>query len=91
MPREELFPSLDKKKLSLARLPVTERFGFVWVVALVVGVSFAASGYNYYYDTSFIFDRLLIVALLFRPAMGRSQSIPFRVDPHGSSSSAKGA
>jgi phenylpropionate dioxygenase-like ring-hydroxylating dioxygenase large terminal subunit len=33
VPREELFPSLDKSKLNLARLPVTERFGFIWVVA----------------------------------------------------------
>jgi Rieske 2Fe-2S family protein len=33
VPREELFPSLDKKSLSLTSLPVTERFGFVWVVA----------------------------------------------------------
>ena len=33
IPREELFPSLDKSKLNLRGLPVTERFGFVWVVA----------------------------------------------------------
>jgi phenylpropionate dioxygenase-like ring-hydroxylating dioxygenase large terminal subunit len=33
IPREELFPSLDKSTLNLARLPVTERFGFIWVVA----------------------------------------------------------
>jgi phenylpropionate dioxygenase-like ring-hydroxylating dioxygenase large terminal subunit len=33
VPREELFPSLDKDALSLTSLPVTERFGFVWVVA----------------------------------------------------------
>lgn len=33
VPREELFPSLDKSSLSLTSLPVTERFGFVWVVA----------------------------------------------------------
>ena len=32
VPREELFPSLDKGSLSLTSLPVTERFGFVWVV-----------------------------------------------------------
>ena len=33
VPREELFPSLDKSTLGLTSLPVTERFGFVWVVA----------------------------------------------------------
>ena len=33
IPREELFPSIDKSTLNLARLPVTERFGFIWVVA----------------------------------------------------------
>lgn len=33
VPREELFPSLDKRALGLIPLPVTERFGFVWVVA----------------------------------------------------------
>ncbi len=33
VPREELFPSLDKSALGLIPLPVTERFGFVWVVA----------------------------------------------------------
>ena len=32
VPREELFPSLDKGSLSLTSLPVTERFGFVWIV-----------------------------------------------------------
>ena len=33
VPRQELFPSLVKSKLNLVSLPVTERFGFVWVVA----------------------------------------------------------
>jgi Rieske 2Fe-2S family protein len=33
VPRQELFPSLDKSALGLISLPVTERFGFVWVVA----------------------------------------------------------
>jgi phenylpropionate dioxygenase-like ring-hydroxylating dioxygenase large terminal subunit len=33
VPKEELFPSLDKSALGLIPLPVTERFGFVWVVA----------------------------------------------------------
>lgn len=33
VPREELFPSLDKSTLNLRSLPVTERFGFIWVVA----------------------------------------------------------
>lgn len=33
IPREELFPSLDKSTLHLRSLPVTERFGFVWLVA----------------------------------------------------------
>jgi phenylpropionate dioxygenase-like ring-hydroxylating dioxygenase large terminal subunit len=33
VPRQELFPTLDKSALGLTRLPVTERFGFVWVVA----------------------------------------------------------
>ena len=33
IPREELFPSIDKSTLNLARLPVTECFGFIWVVA----------------------------------------------------------
>ena len=33
VPREELFPSLDKSCLGLTSLPVLERFGFVWVVA----------------------------------------------------------
>ncbi len=33
VPREELFPSLDKVELELTKLPVVERFGFVWVVA----------------------------------------------------------
>jgi phenylpropionate dioxygenase-like ring-hydroxylating dioxygenase large terminal subunit len=33
VPRPELFPTLDKGELNLISLPVTERFGFVWVVA----------------------------------------------------------
>jgi Rieske 2Fe-2S family protein len=33
VPREEFFPSLDRNALSLTALPVSERFGFVWVVA----------------------------------------------------------
>lgn len=33
VPKEELFPTLDKSELGLRPLPVTERFGFVWVVA----------------------------------------------------------
>jgi phenylpropionate dioxygenase-like ring-hydroxylating dioxygenase large terminal subunit len=33
VPREELFPSLDKDCLRLTSLPAIERFGFVWVVA----------------------------------------------------------
>lgn len=33
VPKEELFPSLDKSALGLISLPITERFGFVWVVA----------------------------------------------------------
>jgi len=33
IPREELFPSLDKSTLNLRSLPVAERFGFIWVVA----------------------------------------------------------
>jgi len=33
IPREELFPSLDKSTLNLRVLPVAERFGFIWVVA----------------------------------------------------------
>jgi phenylpropionate dioxygenase-like ring-hydroxylating dioxygenase large terminal subunit len=33
VPREELFPNLDKGAYSLTKLPVVERFGFVWVVA----------------------------------------------------------
>ena len=45
---------------------------FSWIVALVIGVSFAASSYNHYYDSAFVFDRLAIVALLiairFHPA-----------------------
>jgi len=33
VPRQELFPSLDKGSHSLTALPVAERFGFVWIVA----------------------------------------------------------
>lgn len=33
VPREELFPSLDKSAMALTALPIEERFGFVWVVA----------------------------------------------------------
>ena len=33
VPKQEMFPSLDKSKHNLISLPVTERFGFVWVVA----------------------------------------------------------
>ena len=33
VPKEELFPTLDKAELGLIPLPVAERFGFVWVVA----------------------------------------------------------
>jgi Rieske 2Fe-2S family protein len=33
VPRQELFPTLDKSMHNLVSLPVTERFGFVWVVA----------------------------------------------------------
>ena len=62
-----------RKRITWAAIDDSMRMrGFVWIVALVVGVSFAASGYNYHYDTSFIFDRLAIVALLvalrFHPA-----------------------
>ncbi len=42
VPRQELFPSLDKSALSLTSLPVTERFGLVWVVA--------APGHEYDFD-----------------------------------------
>lgn len=37
---------------------------FIWIVALVIGLTFALSGYNYYYDRTFLFDRLVIIALL---------------------------
>ncbi|MBT8467947.1 MAG: aromatic ring-hydroxylating dioxygenase subunit alpha, partial [Deltaproteobacteria bacterium] len=37
IPREELFPSLDKTALNLRTLPVAERFGFIWVVATPAG------------------------------------------------------
>lgn len=37
VPREELFPKLDKSELGLRPLPVTERFGFIWVVASSTG------------------------------------------------------
>ena len=33
VPKQELFPTLDKAELGLVSLPVAERFGFVWVVA----------------------------------------------------------
>ena len=33
VPRQELFPTLDKREHNLISLPATERFGFVWVVA----------------------------------------------------------
>jgi Rieske 2Fe-2S family protein len=33
VPKQEMFPSLDKSEHNLISLPVTERFGFVWVVA----------------------------------------------------------
>jgi len=33
VPKQELSPSLEKGKYGLVRLPVHERFGFVWVVA----------------------------------------------------------
>ena len=33
VPRQELFPTLDKSEHNLISLPATERFGFVWVVA----------------------------------------------------------
>jgi len=33
VPNEEMFPSLQKSEIKLVSLPVTERFGFVWVVA----------------------------------------------------------
>jgi phenylpropionate dioxygenase-like ring-hydroxylating dioxygenase large terminal subunit len=39
VPNQELFPTLDKNDLGLISLPVTERFGFVWVVA-TPGVEF---------------------------------------------------
>jgi Rieske 2Fe-2S family protein len=32
VPRQELFPTLDKSVLALTKVPVTERFGFIWVV-----------------------------------------------------------
>ncbi len=37
---------------------------FVWIVALVMGVTFIISDFNYYYDHGFLFDRLVILALL---------------------------
>jgi len=33
VPKQEMFPSLDKSEHNLVSLPVAERFGFVWVVA----------------------------------------------------------
>ena len=33
VPKQEMFPSLDKSEHNLISLPVAERFGFVWVVA----------------------------------------------------------
>jgi len=33
VPKQELFPSLEKEKHNLVSVPIHERFGFVWVVA----------------------------------------------------------
>lgn len=37
---------------------------FVWIVASVMGVTFIFSDYNYYYDHTFLVDRLILLALL---------------------------
>jgi hypothetical protein len=37
---------------------------FIWIVAAVMGVTFILSDYNYYYDHSFLFDRVVLAALL---------------------------
>ena len=36
----------------------------VWIVSLVMGVTFILSDYNYYYDHAFLLDRVVLVALL---------------------------
>ena len=45
---------------------------FMWIVALVIGVTFVASDYNYFYDSAFLLDRLVMLAFLalfwFHPA-----------------------
>ena len=45
---------------------------FMWIIALVIGITFATSSYNYFYDSAFLLDRAVMLALLvlfwFHPA-----------------------
>ena len=44
--------------------PSMKMRNFIWIVALVMGVTFILSDYNYYYDHSFLFDRFALLVLL---------------------------
>lgn len=37
---------------------------FMWIVAFVIGMTFITSDYNYFYDSAFLLDRLVMLAFL---------------------------
>jgi len=62
-----------RKRLSWQLIdPSMKARNFIWIVALVMGVAFVLSDYNYYYDHAFLLDRVALAALLvlirFHPA-----------------------
>jgi hypothetical protein len=54
-----------RKRISWDLIDVSMKMrNFIWIVAAVMGVTFIFSGYNYYYDQSFLLDRVVLVVLL---------------------------
>ena len=54
-----------RKRISWELIDVSMKMrNFIWIVAAVMGVTFILSDYNYYYDQSFLFDRVVLAALL---------------------------
>jgi hypothetical protein len=54
-----------RKRISWDLIDVSMKMrNFIWIVAVVMGVTFILSDYNYYYDHSFLFDRFVLLVLL---------------------------
>lgn len=69
-----------RKRISWELIDVSMKMrNFVWIVAAVMGINFILSDYNYYYDHSFLFDRIVIAALLVLIRLHPGWLLPFVV------------